>query len=72
MSSNSKNRDYRIVPVTLKIVIVFTLSILVSNISSNYINLQYNRAEHVNLMNNLLVKDLKPWVGRASQFAFKN
>ncbi|HNV47032.1 MAG TPA: adenylate/guanylate cyclase domain-containing protein [Spirochaetota bacterium] len=49
----------RVFPVTLKIIIVFTLFILVSNLSSNYINLIYNRTELIGLMRNLLTKDLK-------------
>ena len=54
-----KRKKPRIIPVTLKIVVTFTIFLLVSNLSSNYINLVYNRAEQVNLMNQLIVKDLK-------------
>ncbi len=49
----------RVVPVTIKIILVFTLIILVSNLTSNYINLIFNRTELVNLMRQLLAKDLK-------------
>ncbi len=49
----------RVVPVTFKIVISFALFILISNFVTNYINLIFNRAELFNLMNQLLIKDLK-------------
>lgn len=49
----------RVFPVTTKIVFVFVIFVLSSNLVSNYINLTYNRAEMVNLMNQLLIKDLK-------------
>lgn len=51
--------DTRVIPVTLKIAITFTLFILVSNIATNYINLMFNRAELIKLTRQLLVKDLK-------------
>ncbi|OHE63683.1 MAG: hypothetical protein A2Y36_17400 [Treponema sp. GWA1_62_8] len=49
----------RVVPLTLKILVVFVIFILVSNFSSNYLNLTLNRGELVRLMNALLVKELK-------------
>ena len=49
----------RVVPLTFKILSVFIIFILVSNFSSNYINLTLNRGELVKLMNELLVKELK-------------
>lgn len=49
----------RVVPVTFKIVISFALFILISNFVTNYVNLIFNRAELYNLMNQLLIKDLK-------------
>jgi class 3 adenylate cyclase len=49
----------RIVPITLKIVIIFALFILASNLTSSYINLMFNRSELIDLMKNLLIKDLK-------------
>lgn len=63
-----KNLDYilgekvlgvRVTPLTLKIVLIFVLLLLVSNFSSNYINLTLNRGQQLKLMNQLLVKDLK-------------
>ncbi|HOQ12730.1 MAG TPA: adenylate/guanylate cyclase domain-containing protein, partial [Spirochaetota bacterium] len=42
-----------------KIVLAFTLFILISNFASNYINLILNRSELLRLMNQLLIKDLK-------------
>ncbi len=49
----------RLVPVTLKIILTFSLIILVSNLTSNYVNLIFNRAALVDLMRQLLVKDLR-------------
>ncbi len=49
----------RVVPLTFKILVVFVIFLLVSNFSSNYINLTLNRGELVKLMNELLVKELK-------------
>ena len=54
-----KINGVRVIPVTTKITITFTIIILVSNLSSNYINLILNRSELVSLMQDLLVKDLK-------------
>ena len=54
-----KINNTRVVPVTLKIVILFTLFILISNLSSNYVNLILNRAELTKLEKQLLIKDLK-------------
>ena len=51
--------DTRVVPVTLKILFIFTIFILISNFSSNYINLMYNRNALINQMRQLLAKDLK-------------
>ncbi|MCL2154269.1 MAG: adenylate/guanylate cyclase domain-containing protein [Leptospirales bacterium] len=48
-----------IIRVTTKIVVTFTLFILLSNLASNYINLLLNRSELLSLMNQLLIKDLK-------------
>ncbi|HOP63600.1 MAG TPA: adenylate/guanylate cyclase domain-containing protein, partial [Spirochaetota bacterium] len=44
---------------TTKIVLAFTLFILLSNLASNYVNLLFNRSELLRLMNQLLIKDLK-------------
>ncbi|MCL1833820.1 MAG: adenylate/guanylate cyclase domain-containing protein [Leptospirales bacterium] len=49
----------RIIRVTTKIVVTFTLFIFLSNLASNYVNLLLNRSELLNLMNELLIKDLK-------------
>jgi len=49
----------RIFPITTKIILVFTVFILVSNISSNYINLLLNRSALLEQMRQLLIKDLK-------------
>ncbi|MFP4330766.1 MAG: adenylate/guanylate cyclase domain-containing protein [Spirochaetaceae bacterium] len=49
----------RVVPLMLKIVVIFFIFLLVSNFVSNYINLMLNRGEQIRLLNQLLVKDLK-------------
>jgi class 3 adenylate cyclase len=49
----------RIVPLALKIILIFILLLLISNFASNFINLMLNRGELLDLMNQLLVKDLK-------------
>jgi len=48
-----------VVPVVLKIVLVFTIFILVSNLTTNYINLIYTRTKMISLTRELLAKDLK-------------
>ncbi len=53
----------RVIPVTLKIVIIFSLFILVSNFTSNYINLMYNRSHQIKMTKELLAKDLKDIYG---------
>jgi len=54
-----KIQGVRVVPLVLKIVVIFTIFLLVSNFVSNYINLMLNRGELLKLMNELLIKDLK-------------
>ena len=54
-----KVNNTRVFRVTTKIVLTFTLFILVSNFASNYLNLIFNRSEMLQLMNQLLIKDLK-------------
>ncbi len=54
-----KVNNTRVFRVTTKIVLTFTLFILLSNFASNYLNLIFNRSEMLMLMNQLLVKDLK-------------
>ncbi len=49
----------RIVPLVTKIVLIFSIFILVSNLLSNYINLMFNRTELMKLTKELLVKGLK-------------
>lgn len=57
--SRSKIGNTRIIPVTLKILAIFITFILVSNLSTNYINIIYNRSTQIKLMRQLLVKDLR-------------
>ncbi len=54
-----KVNNTRVFRVTTKIVLTFTLFILLSSLASNYVNLLLNRSELLRLMNQLLVKDLK-------------
>ncbi|MGE5557527.1 MAG: hypothetical protein ACM3WV_02825 [Bacillota bacterium] len=49
----------KIIRITSRIIIVFTVSILLTSFVSNYINLAFNRAELVKIMKQLLVKDLR-------------
>lgn len=49
----------RIMPVTTKIIMIFTIFILVSNLASNYINLAFNRSEIVKYIREMLIRDLK-------------
>ncbi len=49
----------RVVPVTLKLTFIFLIIILVSNFTSNYINLMLNRSELNSLLRQLMVKDLR-------------
>lgn len=49
----------RITPITTKIILIFALFILVSNLASNYINLTYNRSGLVKFIRELLIRDLK-------------
>lgn len=49
----------RITPLSTKIIVIFTIFILVSNFASNYINLIYNRSELVKHIREQLIRDLK-------------
>lgn len=49
----------RVVPLMVKIVTVFTVFLLVSNVSTNYLNLTLNQGEQIRLLNKLLIADLK-------------
>jgi len=49
----------RVRPVTIRIILIFTIFILASNFSSNYINLMFNRSELISIMKDQLAKDLK-------------
>jgi len=60
----------RVVPIVAKIVSLFAVFILTSNLASNYINLTMTRGELLKLANRLIVKDLKELYGTAAnQFA---
>lgn len=49
----------RITPLTTKIILIFAIFILASNLASNYINLTYNRSGLVKFIRELLIRDLK-------------
>lgn len=49
----------RIIPLTTKIILIFAIFILVSNLASNYINLTYNRSGLIKFIRELLIRDLK-------------
>jgi len=54
-----KVNNTRVWPVTIKIIVTFSLFILISNFSTNYINFIFNRSQLFKQMNLLLTKDLK-------------
>ncbi len=54
-----KVNNTRVVQVSTKIVLAFSLFLLISNFTTNYINLIYNRTELIKLEKQLLQKDLK-------------
>ena len=43
----------RVVPMIVKITVIFTIFLLVSNFTTNYINLMLNRGEQIRLLNQL-------------------
>ena len=49
----------RVIPLVLKILVFFVIFLLISNFATNYINLTLNRGQQIELLNQLLVKDLK-------------
>jgi class 3 adenylate cyclase len=49
----------RIMPLTTKIILIFAIFILVSNLASNYINLTFNRTEIIKYIREMLIRDLK-------------
>ncbi len=49
----------RVIPLVSKILAIFVLFLLISNFATNYINLVLNRGQQIELLNQLLVKDLK-------------
>lgn len=55
-----------VVPISVKILFIFTLFILVSNFTTNYINLVFNQTELINQMREILSKELKEIYSYAS------
>lgn len=58
--------DTRIIPITLKILSLFAVFLLTSNLISNYINLIMNRSVLLQQESRLIVKDLKELYGTAA------
>lgn len=54
-----KINNTRVVPITIKVILIFTIFILFASLTSNYINLMFNRAVLIKTMKQMLVKDLK-------------
>jgi adenylate cyclase len=61
-----KVRGTRVIPVGLKIIIIFVIFILVSNFATNYINIMLGRDYQLKLTKQLLAKDLKDIYGFAN------
>ncbi len=66
MSQTSKKQNYvqkigntKVTSITSRIIIIFTISLLVACFTTNYINLTLNRAQQIKMMKELLVNDLK-------------
>ena len=57
--AGQKLKNTRVVPVATKIILVFIIFIIVSNIATNYVNQALNQAELLKSMRQLLVKDLR-------------
>ena len=53
-----KIKGKRIIPISTKITLIFIVIILVSNFSSNYVNLILNRVAIIKLAQNIMIKDL--------------
>ena len=66
----------RVVPLLVKIVALFTIVLLVSNFSTNYINAMFHRLELVRQLQQLLIKDMEDLHifanGQADFVAFNN
>lgn len=55
-----------VIPVKIKIIVVFILFIITSNFATNWINLNYNRVHNIQLMKRILAKDLKDFISYAN------
>ncbi len=54
-----KVNNVRVVPISIKIILIFTVILLISNFSTHYISLIMNRGELNKYINQLLIRDLK-------------
>lgn len=59
MTLFSKIGKTRIIPISLKILIIFIVLILFSNFATNYVSLQLSKREIINLNNKIMVEQLK-------------
>lgn len=60
----------RIIPISLKILSVFTCLLLLSNFATNFINIQLNQGQIIKLSNEVMVHQLKEiYTNAANQFA---
>lgn len=57
--SSNKVAGTRVVSASTKIVLVFTVFLLSTNLATNYVNLIINQSVQIDLINDLLVRDLK-------------
>ena len=69
----SKVGKTRIVPIGLKILIIFITIILLSNFATNYLSLQLSKKEIINLNNTIMVEQLKElYTNATNQFQIYN
>ncbi|MBO4639841.1 MAG: adenylate/guanylate cyclase domain-containing protein [Treponema sp.] len=69
----SKVGKTRIVPIGLKILIIFITIILLSNFATNFLSLQLSKKEIINLNNTIMVEQLKElYSNAANQFQIYN
>ena len=69
----SKVGKTRIVPLGLKILIIFITIILLSNFATNFLSLQLSKKEIINLNNTIMVEQLKElYTNATNQFQIYN
>ena len=69
----SKVGKTRIVPIGLKILVIFVIIILLSNFATNFLSLQLSKKEIINLNNTIMVEQLKElYTNSTNQFQIYN